>query len=182
MFLLFPTCYLFINPALYFTFQYVSIISVFKINSSRDFFPLYIPICFYYFSFDGYDGQPVIILYIPICFYYFPECYTAIKINFDLYIPICFYYFCLFLLHLPLLSCFTFQYVSIISDLIVSSFQSEYLYIPICFYYFRKQHWNNQKVMNTLHSNMFLLFQLLESDKNYFKKCFTFQYVSIISV
>ena len=75
-----------------------------------------------------------------------------------LYIPICFYYF-LFALRPTNLTChFTFQYVSIISQ------------IPVL----------HGIAIMPLHSNMFLLFHDRESIQRGTQD-FTFQYVSIIS-
>ena len=110
-----------------------------------------------------------------------------------IYIPICFYYFRGLPFHHPSAGTFTFQYVSIISQVFLSRYHLNdtiyipicfyyfrYLllpscspctiYIPICFYYFRKQDVRELTEEVNLHSNMFLLFRLDDSyERNYYR-------------
>ena len=76
-------------------------------------------------------------IYIPICFYYFVNINFCIIYIIEIYIPICFYYFVLDSARLWGVRTFTFQYVSIISHSVCTSFHCS----------------------GNLHSNMFLLFQ-----------------------
>ena len=54
-----------------FTFQYVSIISLFIKHCVQFLIEIYIPICFYYFQRNRTRRIDLYVIYIPICFYYF---------------------------------------------------------------------------------------------------------------
>ena len=101
---------------------------------------IYIPICFYYFDISNGICCSVFLIYIPICllfrriqlfarnsesiyipicFYYFKSKRSQERQTHLIYIPICFYYF---LYSSSILFCkfsFTFQYVSIISVMLI---------------------------------------------------------------
>ena len=117
-------------------FQYVSIISVSTIPS-RILFPRF---TFQYVSIISQQCQK-------------EAQFTAI------YIPICFYYFCAPIFLVPLSIIFTFQYVFIISQsALPKDITVICIYIPILF---RITNSIYATYNHNLHSNMFLLFQLL---------------------
>ena len=85
------------------------------------------------------------------------------------------------LLHLTL-SPFTFQYVSIISELTEEAKSGwVHIYIPICFYYFRVSAGNDneKEIRFTFQYVSIISLQEILKARGYYK--FTFQYVSIIS-
>ena len=77
----------------WFTFQYVSIISIKSVKKYSRRNLIYIPICFYYFSMPITANTTAGKIYIPICFYYFCLLVLFFHKYFPIYIPICFYYF-----------------------------------------------------------------------------------------
>ena len=121
---------------------------------------IYIPLCFYYFhfktahSFNGitFTFHYVSIIserrlqnrkirnniYIPLCFYYFGGGLQPRSDGEGIYIPLCFYYF-----------------GSLRPALLLFSF----IYIPLCFYYFSLLPCRCSRILQYLHSIMFLLFR-----------------------
>ena len=77
----------------WFTFQYVSIISIKSVKKYSRRNLIYIPICFYYFSMPITANTTAGKIYIPICFYYFCFRQSVKQGTMKIYIPICFYYF-----------------------------------------------------------------------------------------
>ena len=81
-----------------------------------------------------------------------------------------------------LLSEFTFQYVSIISDCSRTHYCSgKGIYIPICFYYFQNPQWSRQSQYLIYIPICFYYFGFVYRFYD-LRVVFTFQYVSIISV
>ena len=146
-------------------------------------YPIYIPICFYYFCVLHEKVYDFTHIYIPICFYYFRIALAKKREREEIYIPICFYYFLIFfslwcviaIIYIPI--CFyyfdfatagvltelefTFQYVSIISyemkTNLIHLTEFTFQYVSIISDYDVSD--LERKLLN-LHSNMFLLFQI----------------------
>ncbi len=92
MFLLFLCVFGSAVAASLFTFQYVSIISLFH-NQSPFFLQDLHSNMFLLFRFRSIPCRLPVFIYIPICFYYFGEFAVATDTGAAIYIPICFYYF-----------------------------------------------------------------------------------------
>ena len=141
-----------------FTFHYASTYTNPCVDSFRDLWLIYIPLCFYLYDQAGAVRVLTGHIYIPLCFYlYMLPSYGKGRIA-HIYIPLCFYLYvsaCLlnafsaFDLHSTMLL--------LIHQKTVIRAVKENIYIPLCFYLYSTSSESERARMINLHSTMLLL-------------------------